>query len=199
MARGNQGRDIYADERDRKLWLATLGEACEKTGWRIHAWVMMNNHYHLLLETPEANLVAGMKWLQGTYTQRYNSRHEQVSVPTIDTFGCARFHPFGNGKPQKRVGPTKSRSWGAHYWNFWMRQISPVWQRETPKAGRPCHPGAAEAVETPGATLSRVRDTPRTGVPGPNSPAEPTKGSSQSTPPGFSSPHPILIGGETLF
>src|SRR5665647_3619377 len=76
MARGNQGRDIYADERDRKLWLETLGEACEKTGWRIHAWVMMNNHYHLLLETPEANLVAGMKWLQGTYTQRYNSRHE---------------------------------------------------------------------------------------------------------------------------
>ena len=37
MARGNQGRDIYADERDRKLWLATLGEACKKTGWRIHA------------------------------------------------------------------------------------------------------------------------------------------------------------------
>ena len=73
MARGNQGRDIYADDRDRKLWLETLGEACEKTGWRIHAWVMMNNHYHLLLETPEANLVAGMKWLQGTYTQRYNS------------------------------------------------------------------------------------------------------------------------------
>ena len=44
VARGNQGRDIYADDRDRKLWLATLGEACAKTGWRIHAWVMMNNH-----------------------------------------------------------------------------------------------------------------------------------------------------------
>jgi REP element-mobilizing transposase RayT len=58
MACGNQGRDIYADDRDRKLWLATLGEACAKTGWRIHAWVMMNNHYHLLLETPEASLVA---------------------------------------------------------------------------------------------------------------------------------------------
>jgi putative transposase len=49
---------IYADDRDRKLWLATLVEACEKTGWRIHAWVVMNNHYHLWLETPEANLVA---------------------------------------------------------------------------------------------------------------------------------------------
>ena len=76
MARGNQGRDIYADDRDRKLWLETLGEACEKTGWQAHAWVMMRNHYHLLLETPEANLVAGMKWFQGTYTQRYNGRHK---------------------------------------------------------------------------------------------------------------------------
>ena len=58
MARGNQGRDIYADEHDRKLWLATPGEACEKTGWRIHAWVMMNNHYHLRLKKPEASLMA---------------------------------------------------------------------------------------------------------------------------------------------
>src|SRR6266567_1986373 len=76
MARGNQGRPIYADDSDRKMWLETLGEACEKTGWRIHAYVMMVNHYHLLVQTPEANLVAGMKWLQSTYTQRYNSRHE---------------------------------------------------------------------------------------------------------------------------
>jgi putative transposase len=75
MARGNHGRAVYADDRDRQRWLGTLEEACDKTGWRIHAWVMMANHYHLLLETPEANLVAGMKWLQGTYTQRYNSRH----------------------------------------------------------------------------------------------------------------------------
>jgi REP element-mobilizing transposase RayT len=77
MARGNQGRDIYTDDSDRKLWLQTLAEATEKTGWRIHAWVMMSNHYHLLLETPEPNLVAGMKWFQGAYTQRYSysSRH----------------------------------------------------------------------------------------------------------------------------
>ncbi len=75
MARGNQGQAIFADDLDRKLWLETLVEACAKTGWRIHAWVMMGNHYHLLVETPEGNLVAGMRWLQGTYTQRYNSRH----------------------------------------------------------------------------------------------------------------------------
>jgi REP element-mobilizing transposase RayT len=50
MARGNQGRPIYADDLDRKMWLKTLGEACEKTGWRIHAYVLMGNHYHVLNE-----------------------------------------------------------------------------------------------------------------------------------------------------
>ena len=76
MARGNQGCPIFKDAADRQSFLETLGEACEKTGWRIHAYVLMGNHYHLLVETPEANLVAGMKWLQGTYTQRFNSRHK---------------------------------------------------------------------------------------------------------------------------
>lgn len=45
------------------------------TGWRVHGWVLMTNHYHLLVETPEANLVAGMKWLQNTWTRRFNTRH----------------------------------------------------------------------------------------------------------------------------
>jgi REP element-mobilizing transposase RayT len=76
MARGNQGQAIFRDDRDRQRWIATLGEACGKTGWRVHAFVLMGNHYHLLLETPEPNLVAGMKWLQGTYTQRHNWRHQ---------------------------------------------------------------------------------------------------------------------------
>jgi len=77
MARGNQGQRVCADDPDREMWRATLGEACARTGWRVHAWVLMGNHYHLLLETPEANLVNGMKWLQGTYTQRYNARHRK--------------------------------------------------------------------------------------------------------------------------
>lgn len=77
LARGNQGQRICADDGDRKLWLATVSEACRRTGWRIHAWALLGNHYHLLLETPEANLVSGMKWLQGAYTQRYNARHHQ--------------------------------------------------------------------------------------------------------------------------
>lgn len=77
MARGNQGQRVCVDDTDREMWRSTLGEACVRTGWRIHAWVLMGNHYHLLLETPEANLVNGMKWLQGTYTQRYNARHRK--------------------------------------------------------------------------------------------------------------------------
>lgn len=75
MSRGNRQEAIFGDNRDREVFLNTLGEACAKTGWLLHAFVLMGNHYHLLVETPEANLVAGMKWLQGTYTQRFNARH----------------------------------------------------------------------------------------------------------------------------
>ena len=76
MSRGNRGDAIFLDDKDREIFMDTLDEACSRTGWRIHAFVLMGNHYHLLLETPEANLVAGMKWMQGTYTQRFNSRHK---------------------------------------------------------------------------------------------------------------------------
>ena len=75
MARGNRREVIFADEDDRLFFLKTLGEACAMTGWRVHAWVLMSNHYHLLIKTPEPNLVAGMKWLQNTYTRRFNLRH----------------------------------------------------------------------------------------------------------------------------
>ncbi|MBM4332711.1 MAG: transposase, partial [Deltaproteobacteria bacterium] len=75
ISRGDRGEPIYQDDGDRCLFLQFLGEVCERTGWLIHAFVIMTNHYHLLLETPEANLVVGMKWLQGTYTQRFNLRH----------------------------------------------------------------------------------------------------------------------------
>ncbi len=77
MSRGNRQEAIFRDDRDCETFIDTLSEACCRTGWRMHAFVLMGNHYHLLLETPEANLVSGMKWLQGTYTQRFNSRHKQ--------------------------------------------------------------------------------------------------------------------------
>ena len=72
MARANRRERIFRNEADRLLFYQTLGEACERTGWSVHAWVLMSNHYHLMVETPEANLVAGMRWLQNTYTRRHN-------------------------------------------------------------------------------------------------------------------------------
>ncbi len=76
MDRGDHKEAIYRDGADCVLFLKTLGEACERTGWRVHSYVLMGNHYHLLLETPEANLCAGMRWLQGVYTIRHNARHK---------------------------------------------------------------------------------------------------------------------------
>ncbi len=60
------------------MLLATLAEACKKTGWELLAWVIMDNHYHWLLRTPKSNLVAGMSWFQGTYTQSYTTHHEDL-------------------------------------------------------------------------------------------------------------------------
>jgi putative transposase len=77
MARGDRKDLTFRDDQDRRTFLDTLSEVCRRHGWRIHAYVLMDNHYHLLLETPEPNLVVGMKWLQGTYTQRFNRRHEE--------------------------------------------------------------------------------------------------------------------------
>ena len=76
MCRGNRQEPIFKNRGDHDLFLTTLGETCLRCGWRVHAYVLMGNHYHLLLETPEANLVDGMRWFQGVYTQRFNARHK---------------------------------------------------------------------------------------------------------------------------
>jgi putative transposase len=75
MCRGDRQEAIFHDDRDREGFLETLGEVCTKCGFLVHSYVLMGNHYHLLIETPKANLVAGMKWFQGTYTARFNARH----------------------------------------------------------------------------------------------------------------------------
>jgi putative transposase len=63
---------------DRHDFLKTLAKACQKSAWQVHAYCLMRNHYHLVLETPSANLVAGMSWLQSTYTIRLNHRHKLI-------------------------------------------------------------------------------------------------------------------------
>jgi REP element-mobilizing transposase RayT len=75
LDRGDHREPIVRDDADRTTFLNTLGQVCVRTGWRVHAFVLMTNHYHLLVETPEANLVCGMRWFQTTYTVRFNRRH----------------------------------------------------------------------------------------------------------------------------
>lgn len=75
LCRGDRREAVFLDDEDGEIFLATLAEACARSGFRIHGYVLMPNHYHLLLETPEPNLVDGMRWLQGTYTSRFNHRH----------------------------------------------------------------------------------------------------------------------------
>ena len=76
LNRGDRREPIFKDDGDRRRCVETLAEACVKTGWQVHAYVLMPNHLHLVVETPQPNLVAGMKWLLGTYTARFNRRHQ---------------------------------------------------------------------------------------------------------------------------
>lgn len=77
MNRGDRREPIFRDDRDRRMFLRTLREACEKTGWQIHSYCLMVNHFHLVAETPRGNLIEGMRWLLGTYTGRFNRRHQE--------------------------------------------------------------------------------------------------------------------------
>jgi REP element-mobilizing transposase RayT len=76
MNRGDRREPIFKDDEDRRRFLSTLGEACEKTDWRVHCYCLMSNHFHMVVETPQPNLVFGMKWFLGVYTKRFNIRHK---------------------------------------------------------------------------------------------------------------------------
>ena len=74
-ARGNERGDVFRDDADRREFLSVLGRTVAIYGWRLHAYVLMGNHYHLLVETPEPTLSRGMRDLNGVTTQRFNRRH----------------------------------------------------------------------------------------------------------------------------
>lgn len=76
MARGNRREPIVFDDEDRHTFVRTLESACKKSGWEVFAWVLMENHYHIALHTPQANLVEGMQWFQNAFTRRINTRHK---------------------------------------------------------------------------------------------------------------------------
>ncbi len=77
-ARGNQRRAIYTDDRDRQRFLSQVSGAVDESGWLIHAYCLMPNHYHLLVETPQPNISSGMKRINGIYAQAFNIRHKRT-------------------------------------------------------------------------------------------------------------------------
>ena len=143
MNRGDHQEAIFRGDDDRRLFLKTLGEACEKTGWRIHAWVLMGNHYHMLLETPEPNLVFGMKWFHGTYTSRFNSRHklfghlfqgrykalsvdnEGEHFETVSTY--IHLNPLRAGLVRAREGALENYAWSSYLDYLATARKRPEW------------------------------------------------------------------------
>ncbi len=77
-SRGDGREDIFLSDDDRLAWLDTLAQVCKRFNWVCHAYCQMTNHYHQLIETPDANLSKGMRQLNGVYTQRFNRTHGRV-------------------------------------------------------------------------------------------------------------------------
>ena len=77
-SRGDRREDIYEDDQDRTVWLEVFGEVCDRFNWRCHAYCLMSNHYHIVVETIEGNLSQGMRQLNGVYTQAFNRGHRLV-------------------------------------------------------------------------------------------------------------------------
>lgn len=76
-SRGNRQEAIYLNDQDRQDFLSILRQVCERFNWLVHAYCLMDNHYHLLIETPEANLSKGMRQLNGVYTQTSNRNNNR--------------------------------------------------------------------------------------------------------------------------
>jgi len=77
-SRGNAREKIFLTDDDRRRFLNVLDDVVSRYGWICHAYCLMSNHYHLLIETPAANLSRGMQFLNGVYTQSFNRHHKRV-------------------------------------------------------------------------------------------------------------------------
>jgi len=87
-SRGNARAPIFLEDCDRRLILRILSDVVARYRWVCHAYCLMTNHFHLLIETPEANLSRGMRQLDGLYTQRFNRAHERVGHILQGRFGA---------------------------------------------------------------------------------------------------------------
>ncbi|HEY3189530.1 MAG TPA: transposase [Solirubrobacteraceae bacterium] len=89
-ARGSRRGLLFVDDADRRMYLRLLGRAVERHAWRCLSFCLMDNHVHLLIETPHANLGSGMQWLHGRYGEHFNRRHDGSGHVFQGRYGAAR-------------------------------------------------------------------------------------------------------------
>lgn len=97
MSRANGKGNIFESDVDRQDFVKTLAETSEKTGFIVHAYCLMRNHFHLVVETPNGNLVAGMRWLLSAYTLRFNPRHKRFGHVFSGRYKALVVDGSGNG------------------------------------------------------------------------------------------------------
>ena len=90
LERGDRREPIFQDDADRRRFLETLGEVCRRTGWRVHADVLMTKHDPFLLETPEASLAAGMRWVPSHLNDKRISRSDPFLPQRVTADGVLR-------------------------------------------------------------------------------------------------------------
>lgn len=140
--RGNLQHDVFATAGAKHAFIVTLGEAAAKFGWRASAFVVMRNHYHLALETPEPNLVAGMHWLQSTFAIRLTRFHRQhghvfqgryKALLIEGTQALARVCDYIHLNPV-RAGILPATQVGNYQWSslwLWLHTSPPAWLHRT--------------------------------------------------------------------
>lgn len=136
--RGNYRHAVFADEGAAESFERCLGETCGRHGWQVHAYVIMRNHFHLALETPEPNLSLGMKFLQGTWANRFNRFHGETGRPFQGRFKAQHVEP-GHALAQVahyiHLNPVRAKvtepdgaaqfRWGSLWW--FPRRQRPAW------------------------------------------------------------------------
>jgi putative transposase len=148
--RGNYRRFVFATEETKAAFESCLFEACTKSGWLLHAYVIMGNHYHLALETPSGNLVAGMQWLQATFANRFNrlrrerghlfqSRYKSLLVEAGPALGalCHYIHLNPARAGLVEVGQLRQYRHSS-YWQLWHKPARPAFLTPVTALAEPC-------------------------------------------------------------
>jgi REP element-mobilizing transposase RayT len=144
--RGNYRKNLFCGKGAAAAFVRTLGEAAQQFGWRVHAYVVMRNHFHLAVELTEPNLSVGMKWLQGTWIRRYNGLRGLIGRPFQGRYKALLLEPgpalgqvchYIHLNPVRAgvVAPAKALDYPWSSLPQWTRKDRPAWLEATTVLG----------------------------------------------------------------